>query len=184
VNTEDPISPILLNPFKHHIGFIRNYIRGYNNLNYDKLKLDLLKIGGSQMDIYLGNLSIDKISTEIISHLNRLKLLEKESFFPFVRENGGYRRLTLSDDSEWIVRKGNDSIRYVHVHPGRYSRRTLRVKATTLKCAIAAQIMYRYSNQIDLKRINKTRINVLKLSPIKRMDSKSGIGRILAIIQN
>ena len=44
----------------------------------------------------------------------------------------------MPDGSAWVLRQGEEGGRYVHVHPGRRTPPTLRVRATVLKTAVMA----------------------------------------------
>jgi len=89
--------------------------------------------------------------------------------------------LTLSDGSVWVLRKGVESAHYVHIHPGRYSKYSIRVKATTLKSAIAIKIFYGELSITSLGKINDAR-KFLNISPIKNLDPKKSIGKMLTIL--
>lgn len=70
MNTDYQIpEPILFNPLKHHLGFMREYIsiktEGDSNSDYKILLNDLSHPGKSVMDVYTGPLSIDSICKEI-----------------------------------------------------------------------------------------------------------------------
>ena len=165
--TEHLNAPFLFNPLKHHLDFIRSYIRSYEHKDYDRLKSDLLKIGESQMDLYLGELSIGRITKEIMAFLTNSNLLEKEPFFQHLDKHGGFVKISLSDQSTWVLRRGEDPNSYIHIHPARYGKHSIRVKATTLKSIIAVTIIFNYTPSIGLDELNKVRVKILDLSPIK-----------------
>lgn len=158
---------ILFNPLKHHLNFIRKYIRAYKQKDHQQLQSDLSKIGNTQMDLYLGELSVSKITEEVIAFLKKANLLEKCSFFRFLDQHSGFIEISLSDQSTWILRKGFDPLAFVHIHPARYSKHTIRIKATTLKSIIAAKIVLRNTSSIDLSEMNAIRVKYLHLSPVK-----------------
>src|SRR5439155_910547 len=55
----------------------------------------------------------------------------------WVEGQGGYGILTFpEDESRWVLRLGDEGDRYVHVHPGRWTPATLRVRANVLKTAV------------------------------------------------
>ena len=131
--------PLTFNCWKHHAGFIKKQIKFYRNekISGEELQKTLLVIGGSQMDLYVGKLSPQEICDEIISKLRSTEVLAFEDFKQWLFEKGNkYKLIKISDHSVWTLRLGNQEERYVHIHPGRYSPLTLRVKALTLKTAI------------------------------------------------
>jgi hypothetical protein len=74
----------------------------------------------------------------------------------------------------------------VHIHPGRYSPQTIRVKATTLKTAIL--ILY-FEQVADVEIVNANAINQIRKEylnepPIKSLSSASGLGRLVDLFQN
>lgn len=168
---ENPGLPVLFNPLKHHLNFIRKYIHNYSQKDYHRLKSDLLKVGDSQMDLYCGTLSISKITGEVVAFLKNSKLLEKGGFFRFIDQHDGFTRMVLSDQSTWILRKGESSLAFVHIHPARYSKHTIRIKAITLRSVIGAKIVFGNAASIGLSEMNEVRTGILGLSPIKNMGS-------------
>jgi hypothetical protein len=91
--------------------------------------------------------------------------------------------MRISDKSIWTLRLGNEKKRYIHIHPGRYSPLTIRVKAVTLKTTIAVRVLVEEidSELPNLKSINEVRTSFLKLPPLKSLSLSSGIGKFLNI---
>lgn len=156
-------APFLFNPLKHHLAYIQRYII---ETTPSLLSENLLKIGGSQMDLYTGRLAIEEICQQIKLQLFADNAFDRVSFQKSLKR--GYQKLTLSDDSKWILRTGNDPDRYIHLHPGRYSPHSIRIKASTLKTVIGCLVIYGKSD-IDLLKINQVRTEVLGLSPVARI---------------
>ncbi len=131
-------SPVNFNCWKHHAGFIKQQIKLHSRTRDQiQLKKHLLVIGESQMDLYFGKLSPSEISREIISYLKKEKSFSFDRYIGWLKtETKDYKLIRLSDKSIWTLRLGENQERYVHIHPGRYSPNTIRVKATTLKTAI------------------------------------------------
>ena len=103
----------------------------------------------------------------------------------FRMEKGKEYKLTeISDSSVWALRLGKQEERYVHIHPGRYSPVTVRVKALTLKTAIAVLIMnYEKNFQLmDTQQINEVRKKILNLPPVKKFSSNSAVLRVINIL--
>jgi len=167
--------PLLFNPLKHHLGYIKVYISQVNRADITKLKSDLLLIGDSQMDLYTGALSIAQISHQILIFINDSLLSNKSIYIKYIHELNDHYEITISDGSEWILREGLNSERYIHFHPARYSPNTIRIKANTLKSLIAACIIHK--NHVGLSEINQVRSEILNLGPLKQLISDCGIGR-------
>lgn len=186
LNCKTP-SPFNLNCWKHHAGFIVKQIKK----NEIEEKLNdisslLLKIGESRMDLYLGKLAPFELTDFIRKFLKKLKVFEFESYKQWLfSENKGYRLVTLPDKSTWTLRMGNQRENYIHIHPGRYSAHTIRVRALTLKTAICVMVylnVYKISSP-DLQLINSVRKKFLKAEPVKSLSSTSGLKRLLNVFK-
>ena len=180
-------SPINFNCWKHHAGYIKEQIKNISiKSDIFLLKKHLLKIGESQMDLYFGKLTPTEISRQIISHQKKAKILEPDKYINWLKEErGDYKLVQLSDSSIWTLRLGEDRERYVHIHPGRYSPQTIRVKATTLKTAIL--ILY-FEQVADVEIVNANAINQIRKEylnepPIKSLSSASGLRRLVDLLR-
>lgn len=179
--------PLTLNCWKHHAGFIKNQIEFYGGkkISVEELQRTLLIIGESQMDLYVGKLSPQKICYEIVSKLKSTGVLAFEAYKKWLFHSGNeYKLIKISDKSVWTMRLGKQEKRYVHVHPGRYSPVTVRVKALTLKTAIAVLIINYKINipLIDTLKINEVRNEVLNSPPINKVSSNSAVVRVMNIL--
>ena len=176
--------PVLLHCWKHHLPFILTEIENYKNsedFDIESFNKILLTIGNSQMDLYLGALSPQSIGKEAIEILRSENLLEKEKYEQWLKENNHYQQVTLSDQSNWTLRLGNQDNRHIHAHPSRYSAHSLRIDANTLKTIIVYMIEYeRDSDSFTLEKVNTVREKYLQLSPIKSISTDKGIGAIWA----
>lgn len=176
-------SAITLNHIKHHWEQIVAFVRAYQD-DPAALKKSLLIVGSSQMDLYTGTLSIQQIDTEVTHLLKSQAHYERLSYLQWLQEQRGYQTLTLSDTSVWVLRKGEQTQKYIHLHPGRYSPHTIRAKATTLKTAIATLCVARSSSQkIDLSLVNTIRKDVLNLSPLRQISPEEGAGKLLLLFK-
>ncbi len=180
-------SPITFNCWKHHAGFIKKQIEFYRNekISVEELQKTLLVIGESQMDLYVGELSPQKICDEIVSELISVGVLAFEEYKKWLFEKGNkYKLIEISDNSVWTLRLGKQEERYVHIHPGRYSPVTLRVKALTLKTAIAVLIINYEKNIpiIDTLKINEIRKKILNSPPVKKVSSNSAVVRVINLL--
>jgi hypothetical protein len=171
---------ITFNALKHHLNEIRKFINAPPD-NYIEI---LETIGASLPDVYIGILSIEKICTEITGQLTRMNVLDKQSYLKWVDTTGGYRKIELSDGSKWILRISENEKFYIHIHPGRYSPYSIRLKAGALKTTICFLINSKMSKKINIstQQINQAR-NTLGLSPIKDFNECKIIKKAIAIIQ-
>jgi len=181
--------PLTLNCWKHHAGFIKKQVKVYRSekISTEELRKTLLVIGESQMDLYVGKLSPQKICDEIVSKLKLTDVLAFEAYKKWLLEKGNeYKLIEISDKSVWTLRLGNQEERYVHIHPARYSPVTIRVKSLTLKTAIAVLIInYEKSFPlIDTLQINEVRRKILVSPPVKKVSSNSAVVRVINILSD
>jgi hypothetical protein len=169
--------PFLFNPLKHHLGYILEFIQHYGN-TISLLKSDLSIIGNSQMDVYCGTLSLEDIKNEIYEYLCNCISINNISYIKLINEYNGYLIIALSDDSNWVLRKGNGRDRYIHFHPARVGAHTFRITANALKTWIAASIIGK--NSIELKEINQARVHILGLAPIEKLYPNRGLGKFIS----
>jgi len=180
--------PINLNCWKHHAGFIKKQIESVKEIkDLDQLKVCLLKIGESQMDLYFGEHSPAKISEQIVDYLHSKKTLSSRQYQDWLSKEGEkYHLVELKDKSIWTLRLGDGVSRYVHIHPGRYSPHTVRVKATTLKTAIFALCSERIGEimTIETQTANQIRKKYLDEPPLKSFSSASGLRRLVDLLRD
>jgi hypothetical protein len=134
------------------------------------------------MDIYTGILSPEEIFREITDYLNLVSLVEKNSFAEWAGKNEkDFRKISLSDNSQWTLKYYENEIRYVHLFPARYSPHSFRIKANTLKSAILYQIFIR-KDLITENDLNKVRW-AAGLSPIKDLVDAEAITEMIEILR-
>ena len=182
-----PPSPINFNCWKHHAGFIKEQMKTFSKKSdMVLLKKQLLKIGESQMDLYLGKLTPEDVSNQIISQLKKEKILEPDIYINWLKDNGqDFKLLQLYDKSIWTLRLSENKERHVHIHPGRHSPHTIRVKATTLKTAIFI-LCFEQAGSLEIintESINPIRKEDLNEPPIKSLSSSGGIRRLLKLLR-
>jgi hypothetical protein len=177
--------PILFHPLKHHLGYIREFIKTQQEAEEAALIAQLKTIGSSQLDLYLGELAPQQIARETILYLQGHHTLEPEAYRLYLSDSdASYRILTLSDGSKWVLRWGIVEGRHVHLHPARYSLHTLRVKANTLKTAVAMIIAARrYKQPLGLQLVNQVRPQWLGLAPIPVYLRDSALARLLYLLE-
>ncbi len=178
--------PVLFNCIKRHLKFIKHKIFSIeSNEDFQKLLDDIITLGNSVMDLYCGELIPQQVSSEIIDLLTETGKLSLTEFVKWINGNDKkYRLFTLSDKSIWTLRIANNKERYIHIHPGRYSPLSIRVKSVTLKTIIAAaayQLLYQ-QNKFDINLINKIRMDYLHEPPLKNIYPNGGIDKLYSII--
>lgn len=178
--------PILFNPLKHHLSFIREYISGNQKSEgqTDNLTIirDLKHLGGSLMDIYSGSLSPVEVIEEIMKFLKTNNLTKKDLFSVWTGKNPkDFKTIKLSDGSEWVLKYFNDEMRYVHPFPARFSPHSLRVKANTLKSAIL-YLIFKDKDFVTAEDLNSARA-FSGLSPIKDVFDTEAITEMIEILR-
>jgi hypothetical protein len=178
--------PILFNPLKHYLPFIRDFIGYYLSdpvkPEIKNLIREVKHIGTSVMDIYTGKLSQEIIFSEIEKFLvvNNIKPMEVYKEWTGSDFND-FRIIPLSDGSQWTLKFHNNETRYVHIFPARSSPHTFRIKANTLKSAVLYVIMIGkdYISEDDL---NKARA-LAGLSPIREVADAEAVTEMIEILR-
>jgi hypothetical protein len=178
--------PIHFNCWKHHAGFIKERIKAiHSEKDMGTLRSSLLKIGESQMDLYLGKFSPEEISNQSIAMLKREKILSLEHYKKWLSKDGkDYQLISLKDKSIWTLRLSENQKRYIHLHPGRYSPHTIRVKATTLKTAILVLCLEQVGEikSFETETVNNVRKKYLDEPPLKSLSKASGLIRLIDLL--
>jgi hypothetical protein len=183
-----PAYPVHFNSWKHHAAALRERIalvvRGQTTL--DELCRGLAVIGSELMDLYTGVLSPVEIGDRVIAALEQGNHLSPEAYRLWLEANGGYQVLDFSEDSSrWILRLGEPQGRYVHVHPGRWTPHTIRVRANVLKTAVMVVAVARAQGKdpLELALINQVRTDYLGYSPIKNLRGAGGIRGTIEVLR-
>jgi len=180
---------IKFNPWKHHKNYICNKIENYSDqkeTGFKDLKRNLVHIGGSQTDLYTGTLSVPQIMQNITRELLKYNIKNKKSYKNWLQKSGkDYRNISLQDNSLWTLRLSEVDEKFIHIHPSRHSKNTVRVRSTTLKTAIAVKLISKMKtvSPTDLKLINEVRKNLLNESPVKAVYKKSGLVKIILLLE-
>jgi len=186
-NCKVPI-PIKLNCWKHHALFIKKELRKFKSESQIKeLQSLLLKIGESQMDLYYGKLSPVEIGNQTANYLSSNSIKNRKKFADWLYKTGTeYKTVALKDKSVWTLRSCDEEKRFVHIHPGRYSPHTVRVKALTLKSVICvlAYLRTQSSPSADIGLINEVRKKYLNAPPIKSVNKENGLGKLITLIND
>lgn len=168
---EIPI-PVRFNAFKHH----RNYILSVLQSATPEIIVHLLDpVCNNYIDIYTGRLSPEAISQTVIEILKSNHVFMEADFIQWAESKTGYRQIQLEDHSEWIVRRRQETDRYIHLHPSRGGKYTIRFKGSTLKTVyLLKSKISEYSEEVSLKKVNQIRMQI-GLSPVKKLDRNKGI---------
>jgi hypothetical protein len=178
--------PLVFNPLKHHLGYIKNFISentGAGKIDADiQVTLELRHIGGSVMDIYTGSMTHTEIGDEFLCYL-RTKRLSKRDLYRKWSETGpqDFKTIYLSDGSRWVMKFHNNEERFVHVFPARFSPHSFRIKANTLKSAILYQI-YIGKDYISEEDLNTARA-IANLSPVKDIFDTEAISEMIEMLR-
>jgi hypothetical protein len=138
------------------------------------------------MDLYSGDYSPVKISEQILDCLHRNKIYSSDLYKDWLfKDEKDYQLLKLKDKSVWTLRIGENIERYVHIHPGRYSPQTVRVRATTLKTAIFLLCFEQLGEikSFETETVNNIRKKYLDEPPLKSFSTASGLGRLIDLFR-
>lgn len=133
--------------------------------------------------MYTGSLSPEEIFTEIRMQLKDAGIEGRGGYEAWLAQRNHYATLVLSDTSKWILRLAADKAHYIHLHPGRYSPHTLRVKAAALKTALAWWVAKQHRTLTGnlLEDLNRVR-NEIRLSPLRNAAESNHILEIMALL--
>ena len=178
--------PLLFNPLKHHLGFIRQFIeknsREYKKSGEGPVLKELKHIGGSVMDIYSGDLPYTVICDELLNYPITNRLNDISSFTKWAGEDpDDFRTIYLSDGSHWIMKYYENEQRYVHSFPARFSPHSFRIKANTLRSAILYQVFIG-KDFISEENLNTARA-IGGLSPVKDVMDAEAITEMIEILR-
>ena len=188
MNIEVPV-PFMFNALKHHKGAIAAFIRNKTSGSPEVLReaaKQLVVIGSLVMDLYKGGLGINEIAADVSRSLQKDKVFHEPAYRNWITgAKKKFRTIDLSDGSKWTLLQGRDHGRYIHIHPARYSRHSLRIKALPLKTAILLMLAGKGRSGLDLiKDINNIRTTYLAESPIKDEREATNTLRILKVLRS
>ena len=181
-------APVLFNCWKHHKEFIQYRIRRVVMEVEDAFQIlpsQLVTIGNSLLDLYTGLLNPYDISFLIKSELKKRSVVNRQSYEKWIKDSkNNYRIIYLPDNSFWTLRLGQKE-RYIHIHPGRYSPHSTRVRPLTLRTAITvlAWSKIHKSSPLNINIINHVREEILNASPVKTVSKKYGLGKVISMFE-
>jgi hypothetical protein len=173
------LPPITFNPHKHHLNFLKEQITLWQNMPWQEVEKGLLLIGNNLIDLYCGKLGVEEISRQCLCFAENEGLTTEEKLKNWLLPKE-FKKIRLSDNSEWVIKQGVDSGRFLHIHPAKFSPFSVRVRGTTLKTVLALKIFSGSNNQkkLELYLVNQVRSQKLGLSPVKALERGKGISRI------
>ena len=174
---------IFFNAHKHHLSTIIEQIQKYvlcDDFHIDTILRNMdvqglhRKSRNAFVDVYCGNLQEHEIKAEIVEVLNENQLQNLDQYRIFLEKHGAlknkghYVLKTLSDETIFTLRIYKEEATFAHIHPGRYSPNTFRIKSNTLKTVILSYYFALKQNlPFDLSLINYARKH-LELSPVTK----------------
>ena len=184
------VSPVLFNTFKHHAGALRARARSVAAGGDDALReasRHVAVLGTKLMDLYVGALSPLELSRRVVERLEGEGRLEPAAYRAWILGSDEYAVVEMPEDgSRWVLRLGDESGRYVHLHPGRWSPATARVRANVLKTAflVHAHALIHGQDPMDRAIVNHVRAEYLGLSPLgDDPDGELGLGAVIAMLR-
>lgn len=179
--------PIQYNPYKHHFRFLLTELAVWQNSNWSVTESAMLTIGNNLFDFYLGYLTPEQVCTANLNYFKTNNISTETDFYNWL-DQSEWKKITLHDESKWLIKRGNQAERYIHIHPAKFSQHTIRVRAATLKTVLALcvhKFPIHKDMEINLQAVNQQRISFLKLSPIKSLnEEESGILKLWQLFIN
>lgn len=182
--------PVLFNTFKHHAGALRARIRETAERGEPALREAaerLAVLGTKLMDVYTGSLWPRDICERVVAHLDSEGRLASDAYRDWLAGLEEYAVIIFpEDESRWVLRLGDDPERYVHLHPGRWSPATARVRANVLRTAflVHAHARIHGADPMDRAEINHVRRTYLGLAPLGGdPDGEQGLGAVIDLLR-
>jgi hypothetical protein len=184
-------APVLLNTWKHHAAALRLEIAktvqaGASAL--DELASRLIVIGTELMDLYIGRLTPAEIGANVLAQLQSDNRLVLPAYRAWLAASGSYGVLTFAEDaSRWVLRLGDETDRYIHVHPARWAPATCRVRANVLKTAVMvlAHAGIHGGDPMERTLVNAIRAKYLELAPVGRdISGSEGLGSVMKLLRS
>lgn len=179
--------PFLFNGLKHHRQIISDFIEHSISDKYSSydLNVQMKIIGKSMIDLYYGDLKEGEITGEIAGLLKKGNNFDNADYHKYIdAAPKKYRTVQISDGSDWTLILGKDKSRFVHIHPSRGSKYTIRTRALSIKTAIMLKVFFteelQSGNLVSL--VNKVRLHFLHDSPIKNELNTIRIKRVLDLL--
>ncbi|MEK7719604.1 MAG: hypothetical protein AAB347_08350 [Bacteroidota bacterium] len=188
MNTVSIPPPFRFNPWKHHLHWVQEGLhRVLNNPGDLKLRDGIIEsissINSNYVDIYTGPLTADQLIKGIYDEFKKLEISDKSEFLSWMGE-WGFKLVTLSDGSVWVLREGADDELYIHIHPARNSPNIIRIHGNSWKTAVVTKIFYPHQVDMDNVALNEVRVKHLNLSPIKNINDSQRLLKAMRLFRN
>ncbi len=172
-------APVMLNGWKHHHVFLLDQVRRWVKKPEQMFPLFVAKLkmlGESQFDIYTGKLLPEEIARDVKEKLEGFNVYERNAYYKWIERSPSlFWQISISDGSEWTLRKGDDPAEdfYIHIHPSRHSVYTHRLKANPLRTALATLVISNMRQEKpNMVLLNKVRQEFLGLSPVTKIHAR------------
>lgn len=176
---------IRFNALKHHHGYFITRLEQWEKWPWDRVAAEIQELGSNQFDVYTGALNPEEISDETADQLISNGIVTGDMLEKWLGKQG-YRTMVLSDGSKWVVRLGEDPLKYIHVHPGRQQKLVQRIKASHLKTAVGLYMEPDDARTATDKEatalINRVRTTLLGLSPVRSASESRRILQTLTFL--
>lgn len=169
--------PVSYSPLKHHFSYQLIFIRRAETSDNGLMADQMIIIGNNAIDVYSGNIPVIDLCDEIVQFIAEQRIHNSRDLAGWIGERG-YREVPLSDGSRWVIRLSENAERFVHIHPGKKSSHTFRLRGTTLKTVLSLCILQKSEDTLstpDLSTVNRIRKDLLGLSPVKNLTESSRI---------
>ncbi len=177
--------PFLYQAWKHHAPFLRARLAKVRDQGHREVEVSkgVQRMGDSVTDLYIGELSIDELSGELKTLLGEPLLSSPDRYRNWLGEEG-YRILCLSDSSRWVLKDADELDRWIHLHPARHSPLSIRVRGKTLRTAFLVHLEAAHygMDPLDKGLVDHVRANYLQLPPLRSLDRKRGLGRLIELL--
>jgi hypothetical protein len=183
------LPPVLFNTYKHHAGALRRRVEQLARAGPSALAeaaTQAAVLGNKLMDLYTGRLWPVEISAKVVEMLGAAGRLGLPAYRAWLRAEGYVVVTFPEDDSRWVLRLGDEQGRYVHLHPGRWSPATVRVRANVLKTAffVLLHVAVHGGDPLDRALINAVRAEHLGLSPLGQdPEGDAGLGAMIGLLR-
>ncbi|MFB6258744.1 MAG: hypothetical protein ABEH38_08625 [Flavobacteriales bacterium] len=181
----ESLEPFLYQPWKHHLPFLqeRILVALHEGDKEAGIPEGIKKIGASVTDLYVGGLSLKELQVELCGLLGGKLFRDPEGYKKWLGSSG-YRIIALSDTSEWAMKYAHGGGLWAHIHPARGSPLSVRVRGTVLCSAfrIVLEAERFGMDPFDKGLIDQVRKAYLDLSPVRHVDPRKGLGRMIRLL--
>jgi hypothetical protein len=184
------VAPVLFNTYKHHARALRARIEAAAAGGDEAVREAAGRVavlGTKLMDLYVGPLSPRELSERVITRLEGEGRLDPAAYRAWILGGEEYAVIEMPEDgSRWVLRLAEEPGRHVHLHPGRWSPRTMRVRANVLKTAVLvlAHAHVHGADPMERAVVDRVRKTYLGLSPLGAdPDGELGLGAVIAALR-